>query len=405
MQNFKIVNNASEVPFNTKWNFPTKFDSKDDVVDEKGCKFEANYQGRQYKIIAKREHTFSPIERLGRGLLGTLAVAFTFFLALASKSVRDLFTRSKESIHFGKEYDPSVKPDSSLPVPPPLLNSLSIKREDIENSHSIDIKAEASRFFFKEEEKSMVEEIRKHVDKTVGDYMTRSSHLENFSLNQIKLKGFTFPYEKHYQVLEHPAFSGWIMKGGGLRSFGDSIKNKAGSSSSNAYDHVMRVFMAERMSKVVEEDKLSVVIPEERLVLSGKIGGGLEENYYVFSKKLDVLDEIGTKEALKKLPEEQQRKVAGDLCQLIKKTGFMSANFNDIRWSPKLEKLAIMDTKSKGLLVEKNTPFLVEESTLMEKCVLIGLQELQDKIGKEFPIFAEEADKAMKEARKAILKV
>lgn len=100
MPSFKFINNASEITLNNKWVPAAKFNSKDRVVDEKGHQVGSDYKGRQYRIIEKRERTLSGLERFGRGLLGTVAVICTLCLGLFSKSVRNLFTKSKENIRF-----------------------------------------------------------------------------------------------------------------------------------------------------------------------------------------------------------------------------------------------------------------------------------------------------------------
>lgn len=107
MPNFKIINNTSEIIINNKWILATKFNSKDRVVDEKGHRISSDYKGRQYRIIEKRERNFSGLERFERGLLGTVTVICTLCLGLFSKSVRNLFTKSKASIRFAVLEEPT----------------------------------------------------------------------------------------------------------------------------------------------------------------------------------------------------------------------------------------------------------------------------------------------------------
>ena len=101
MPNFKIINNLSEITLNNKWVPSTKFNSKNRLVDAKGNVVSSDHRGRQYRIIEKKERTFYTPERIGRGFLGTLAVVFTLFLALFSKSLRNLFIKQKKTIRFG----------------------------------------------------------------------------------------------------------------------------------------------------------------------------------------------------------------------------------------------------------------------------------------------------------------
>lgn len=123
MPSFKIINKISEINLDDKWVQATKFNSKDRIVDEKGNS--SDYKGRQYRIIEKRERTFSNLERFGRGFLGSLALVCTSGLALCSKSVRNLFTKSKENIRFAI-IEPSV-PSNNQPSNSSLNQNISDK--------------------------------------------------------------------------------------------------------------------------------------------------------------------------------------------------------------------------------------------------------------------------------------
>lgn len=100
MPNFKSINNINEITLNDRWTPATKFSSKDRVVTEKGCRVSSGYGGHEYRIIDKRERAFSTLERLGRGILGMVLVRYSYGVALVLKSVRNLFTKSKENIRF-----------------------------------------------------------------------------------------------------------------------------------------------------------------------------------------------------------------------------------------------------------------------------------------------------------------
>ncbi len=100
MPGFKIISIINEISLSDKWVLATKFNSTNRLVDEKGHRVCSDYKGRQYRIIEKRERAFSGLEHFGRGLLGTVAVICTLCLALFSKSIRNLFIKSKENIRF-----------------------------------------------------------------------------------------------------------------------------------------------------------------------------------------------------------------------------------------------------------------------------------------------------------------
>lgn len=262
-------------------------------------------------------------------------------------------------------------------------------------NNCVDIEQEASRFFFKDSEQHVVKNIANLIDEKVHKYITKDAIMSDL-ISHVEEKGFQ---RLSSHILEHPQLDGWILKGGGKRAW-RMVANNAGTSRPNDYDNIMRVFMAERMSKVVVENGLDIIIPEKRLFAISfdqpVSPAPLHKKYLVFSKKVDILDELETKQALRLLDEEHQRKVARDICLLIKKTGFMDAYLGNIRWCASLQKAAIIDTESQGLLIEKNDKSPQQRYSI-KKSALIGLQELKDKVGKEFPIFSEEATKAMQD--------
>ncbi len=101
MPSFIAVNSSYETIRSNQWIPSTKFNSQGRIVDAEGKAVNSDYQGPRYQIIAKRERLFSSSERIGRGILGTLAVVGTLFLGLFSKSVQNLFAKSKANVRFG----------------------------------------------------------------------------------------------------------------------------------------------------------------------------------------------------------------------------------------------------------------------------------------------------------------
>lgn len=123
MPSFKIISDINEISLSNKWVSATKFNSKNRLVDGKGHRVGSDYKGRQYRIIEKRERAFSGLERFGRGLLGTVAVICTLCLGLFSKSIRNLFTKSKENIRFAV-LEPSI-PSNEQPFNSSLNQNIS----------------------------------------------------------------------------------------------------------------------------------------------------------------------------------------------------------------------------------------------------------------------------------------
>ena len=109
MPRFSVINDPSEIRLGDQWVLAAKFKSKDRIVDVKGKAVGSDYRGRQYQIIEKREHVFSTSECFLRRVIGIVIVICTFFFALLSKSVRNLF-KPKENIRFGVLVSPSSNP-------------------------------------------------------------------------------------------------------------------------------------------------------------------------------------------------------------------------------------------------------------------------------------------------------
>lgn len=101
MSGFQIIG-ASSVRYDSSWVlFTTQFEGKGTFVDQAGKAIGPNHTGDVYRITEKRERVYSTLERVGRALLGVIATICTLTGALFfSKSVRNLFTESRESIVF-----------------------------------------------------------------------------------------------------------------------------------------------------------------------------------------------------------------------------------------------------------------------------------------------------------------
>lgn len=115
MSQIKIIASASHIKLQTGWSERPLFKSQARLVDGNGKPFNGSYLGRQYQIIKKLEKPFSPLERLGRGLLALVWVICSLGLALLFKPARNLFTKKKESVHYAIAYSSQKTPNKELP--------------------------------------------------------------------------------------------------------------------------------------------------------------------------------------------------------------------------------------------------------------------------------------------------
>ncbi len=83
-------------------NIPAKYQgwSKLDTFNSENR--EVTLKGRRYVIIEKREKEYSVGQRIGRVILGALAVVGTAFIGLASKDIRKLFTAKIQTERFAQ---------------------------------------------------------------------------------------------------------------------------------------------------------------------------------------------------------------------------------------------------------------------------------------------------------------
>lgn len=106
MSRFQIINDVNEINLPDQWVDASKFDSKNKIIYQNGNFLGVKYGGHEYLLIAKKERYFSPLERIQRAFLGIYKILTIYFSCgqeLPFKSIQKLFTKKKESIHFGIE--------------------------------------------------------------------------------------------------------------------------------------------------------------------------------------------------------------------------------------------------------------------------------------------------------------
>ncbi len=121
MPSFKIIDDISNIKLSSNWIDSVKFDSKGKTVEK---------NGKQYRLISKKERDFTTLERIGRGFLGAVAVVCTLSIAaFFSKFVRNLFTQEKAKIRFAVVVPQSSSSQKPKPGKSPSEYSISEKEE------------------------------------------------------------------------------------------------------------------------------------------------------------------------------------------------------------------------------------------------------------------------------------
>ena len=105
LPSFKIVNTVNKIHQSPAWLDSPKFASKGRIVDAKGKTVDKEYQGRTYRLIAKKERVFTLSERLKRGFIASLSIVASLGLALFSTTIRKLFTSTHEKVRYGELFN------------------------------------------------------------------------------------------------------------------------------------------------------------------------------------------------------------------------------------------------------------------------------------------------------------
>lgn len=202
----------------------------------------------------------------------------------------------------------------------------------------------------------------------------------------LKDKGFELLSKKggkeFYSVLKHKDLPGWIIKAGAARvgedEFGMGPTNDRNEMAIfTKEESILRIEMANRIRKIARENNINVVVPEKKLVeYSRNIENVVDptRKYCVICQEVEVLSREETLETIKNMNEENQRKVAKDICTLIVKAGIVDANLDNIRLN-KDGQLVILDTEPAGLMVAKKRAFF-QRGASIEKCGRLGLSTL-----------------------------
>jgi hypothetical protein len=96
MTKLQIITSPEEAQLPIPWVDSPDFKGRNSICDVSGKLVEQNYSGRSYRLVAKKEYTFSCMQKGFRGFLGVVAIVMTLCLGLLFKVVRDLFTKQKD---------------------------------------------------------------------------------------------------------------------------------------------------------------------------------------------------------------------------------------------------------------------------------------------------------------------
>lgn len=265
----------------------------------------------------------------------------------------------------------------------------------------VDLEKCAPRFAFKPSEHSVVQKLSELINQQSHQELTKYDR----EYKTLRAKGFKLLSSSSLgKVWEHPELDNWLIKACDTPRKPTWVAPWGGCRCDSAnYNNLHRVLLAERMREEIAKNKWDIFIPEKRLYRSphAQSTETLHEKYYVLSKKVDLLSTAETLKQMERLPVSQQRRIAVQICDLIKKTGFTDSNASNIvalknKQNPTKLRLAIIDTEPIGLMKDVSDPS-PDSFRTFECCVLTGLSKLRESFGSKLSAFKEEIEFAIEE--------
>jgi hypothetical protein len=281
----------------------------------------------------------------------------------------------------------------------------------------MDLEKSAPHLAFKSNEQSVVQKLSELINKQVHEELTGSRS----GCKALRNKGFTLLASGWGTIWEHPGLQGWLIKASRSPKKSTWVDGMGGRCNSANYNNLHRILLAERMREEIAKNNWDIFIPDKSLYRSphAQSSETLHEKYYVLSKKVELLSKDETLEQIGRQPVSEQRRIAIEICDLIKRTGFTDANPTNIvalknKHGQSKLRIAIIDTEPIGLMQDISDRS-GESFSSFKNCVLTGLSKLDESFGEKFLAFKQEiklaieelqpgGEKRVKEKRKEALK-
>jgi len=238
------------------------------------------------------------------------------------------------------------------------------------------------------------EDVKKVVNNQFADEGLQKAFSEPLTLNPHKFNGINKKFEAkgwnilsskpvmdslgkptfnpYYSVLEHDNLFGKVVKHAGKRKPDDQIGGGAHIGicgdflDLSTYCSFLRIAMAERIRKIVEEnpDELDgITLPQKELceIQPGRLKDKslpLDQRFLIVAEKVACLSESATVDAIDKMTREEQVALADKLVSVIQKAGLADASFGNIRLGNKEDrtekgnrKIYLIDTEPSNVMI------------------------------------------------------
>ncbi|MBS3904630.1 MAG: 1,4-alpha-glucan branching enzyme [Simkania sp.] len=224
-----------------------------------------------------------------------------------------------------------------------------------------------------------------------GQQYVKDSRLDKAAADFFRNTRFTV---LNYKIIEHPDIPGWVLKGNTSQI--SHIRNAAGDTGNNRFDHLNRLKMSRILKEAAQEEGLLIDVPEVYIVDSELYPEDPELRYIVIQQKLPIMKREELIWTFEEMPYEKQKMYAEHLCRLIVKTGYSDAHFGNMTFLD--GKFYIFDEEPMGVLRDQSDQSPSFNKTI-EECAAIGLQRVIDEIGKDLLVFRVVAAKALVELK------
>ena len=198
------------------------------------------------------------------------------------------------------------------------------------------------------------------------------------------------------KVFEHQGLPGWVFKGNTSQI--SCIRNKAGMTGNNKFDHINRPRMTEILNLAIEEENLPFAVPEIYLIKTSHKTDDPEAQFIVVQRKIATKSYGELIKIVSAMPLQQQEYFAKALCRLVCKTGYSDPHLGNMTYQNGI--FYIYDEESMGVLYDEQDPnpsFICTK----EQCAMVGLQRIIDTTGIDLPIFKKIAEATLIEMQEA----
>jgi hypothetical protein len=301
MTKLQIITTPEEAQLPVPWVDSPDFKGRNSVCNASGKLVEQNYSGRSYRLVAKKEYTFSSMQKGARAFLGVVAVVMTLFIGLFFKLVRDLFTKQKDFLLLAVPHNAAAKRFE-------IEKNVSSYELEIEKKYKDDFAYVEDAFKEKLDPKGILS--KEELEKDLEIPQTAIPILKKMVKFPCYTRGAEMLSEGNNYVFSIRSAPGLIFKFSRTES---SLQGRFGN-----------MILAKTVCRI---HQLGLIVVPQAKLIAVEVEGKLRE--IIVEKRLDVSPSIAQQEKLIQLHNEKLDKAIGQVAKFIFETGYSDVKLSN----------------------------------------------------------------------------